>query len=168
MLDLKATVIAIGAAFAIGATSAWWVTADYKESKYQAVISKMRLDAADALAVATRRALAIERDNNRLATELEVKNAENRKNLDDVYADNLRLASEYAGLYDSNASASNCTLPSESKPTTKPVAPASGSKLSDPLTKLLLSESRRADEAAAYAATCYEWVKSLREQESAR
>jgi len=168
MLDLKATVIAIGAAFAIGATSAWWITADYKESKYQAVISKMRLDAADALAVATKRALAIERDNNRLATELEVQNAKTRKDLDDVYADNLRLASEYAGLYDRHASASNCTLPSESKPTTKPVAPASGGRLSDPLAKLLLSESRRADEAAAYAATCYEWVKSLREQESAR
>jgi hypothetical protein len=168
MLDLKATVIAIGAAFAIGVTSAWWITADYKESKYQAVIAKMRLDAADALAVATRRALAIERDNNRLATELEVKNAEHRKSLDDVYADNLRLATEFAGLYDSNASASNCALPTESKSTTKPVAPATNGRLSDPLTKLLLSESRRADEAAAYAATCYQWVKSLREQESAR
>jgi hypothetical protein len=168
MLDLKATVIAIGAAFAIGATSAWWITADYKESKYQAVIAKMRLDAADALAVATRRALAIERDNNRLATELEVQNAKTRKDLDDVFADNLRLASEYAGLYDSNASASNCALPSESKPSVNPATPPSGSRLSDPLAKLLLSESRRADEAAAYAATCYEWVKSLREQESAR
>ena len=168
MFDLKAAVIAIGAAFAIGAASSWWVTADYKESKYQAVISKMRLDAADALAAATRRALAIERDNNRLATELEVKNAETRKNLDDVYADNIRFAAEYAGLYDSNASANNCTLPTESKPTTKPVTPPSGGRLSDPLAKLLLSESRRADEAAAYAATCYEWVKSLKEQESAR
>lgn len=168
MLDLKATVIAVGAAFAIGATSAWWITADYKESKYQAVISKMRLDAASALADATKKALDVERENNKLATELEVQNAENRKKLDDVYADNLRLASEYAGLYDRHASAGNCALPSESNATTKPVTPPSGGRLSDPLTKLLLSESRRADEAAAYAATCYNWIKSLREQESAR
>jgi hypothetical protein len=163
MFDLKATIIATGAAFAIGATSAWWITADYKESKYQAVISKIRLDAADALAVATRRALAIERDNNRLATELEVQNAKTRKDLDDVHADNLSLAAEYAGLYDRHASASNCPLPSESKPSVNPATPPSGGRLSDPLTKLLLSESRRADEAAAYAATCYEWVKSLKE-----
>jgi hypothetical protein len=168
MLDLKATVIAVGAAFVIGATSAWWITADYKEGKYQAVIAKMKLDAADALAVATRRALAIERDNNRLATELEVKNAEHRKNLDDVYADNLRLASEFAGLYDSHASASNCPVSPDPSASPKPVTPPSGGRLSDPLAKLLLSESRRADEAAAYAATCYQWIKSLREQESAR
>lgn len=168
MFDLKSTIIAAGAAFVIGSVSAWWVTADYKESKYQAVISKIRLGAADALAVATRRALAIERDNNRLATELEVQNAETRKNLDDVYADNIRLAAEYAGLHDSNASASNCTLPAESKPSVNPATPPSGGRLSDPLAKLLLSESRRADEAAAYAATCYQWVKSLRENELAR
>jgi len=168
MLDLKATVIAIGAAFIVGSASAWWITADYKEGKYQAVIAKMKLDAADALAVATKQALAIERDNNRLATELEVKNAEHRKNLDDVYADNLRLASEFAGLYDSHAASSNCPVSSDSSASSKPVTPPSGGRLSDPLAKLLLSESRRADEAAAYAATCYQWIKSLREQESAR
>jgi hypothetical protein len=168
MLDLKATVIAIGAAFIVGSASAWWITADYKEGKYQAVIAKMKLDAADALAVATKRALAIERDNNRLATELEVKNAEHRKNLDNVYADNLRLASEFAGLYDSHAASSNCPVSSDPSASSKPVTPPSGGRLSDPLAKLLLSESRRADEAAAYAATCYQWIKSLREQESAR
>ena len=168
MFDLKATIIAIGAAFAIGATSAWWITADYKESKYQAVIAKIRLDAASALADATKKALDVERANNKLATELEVQNAENRKKLDDVYADNLRLANEYAGLYDRHASAGDCPVPSDSSTSAKPVAPSANGRLSDPLAKLLLSESRRADEAAAYAATCYNWIKSLGEQESAR
>jgi len=168
IFDIKTTVIAAGAAFVIGAFSAWFITADYKESKYQAVIAQMKLDAADALDIARQKALDIERDNNRLATELEVQNAENRKNLDDVYADNLRLATEFAGLYDSNASAGNCALPSDPSSSSKPVTPATNGRLSDPLAKLLLSESRRADEAAAYAATCYQWIKSLREQESAR
>ena len=168
IFNIKTTVIAAGAAFVIGAFSAWFITADYKESKYQAVIAQMRLDAADALDIARQKALAIERDNNRLATELEVKNAEHRKNLDDVYADNLRLATEFAGLYDSNASAGNCALPPDPSSSSKPVTPSANGRLSDPLAKLLLSESRRADEAAAYAATCYQWVKSLREQESAR
>jgi hypothetical protein len=110
----------------------------------------------------------MEREHNKLAIEIEVQNAENRKKLDDIHADNLRLASEYSGLYDSYAAASNCTVSTDPKSSAKPSTQASGSRLSDPLAKLLLSESRRADEAAAYAATCYQWIKSLREQESAR
>ena len=49
---IKTTVIAAGISFAVGAVSAWWVTADYKNAKHEAIISKIRLDAADALAVA--------------------------------------------------------------------------------------------------------------------
>lgn len=168
MPNPKLILIAAISAFVIGATSTWWITASYKENKYKAIISQMRLDAASALADATKRSLDIERENNRLAVEIEVQNAENRKKLDDVYADNLRLASEYAGLYDRYASTSNSPVSPDTSASPKPVTPPSGGRLSDPLAKLLLSESRRADEAAAYAATCYQWIKSLREQESAR
>lgn len=168
MPNFKLILIAALSALIIGATSTWWVTASYKEYKYRAVISQMRLDAAGALADATQRSLDIEREHNKLAIEIEVQNAENRKKLDDIHADNLRLASEYSGLYDSYAAASNCAVSTDPKSSAKPSTQASGSRLSDPLAKLLLSESRRADEAAAYAATCYQWIKSLREQESAR
>ena len=168
MPDFRFILIAAVSAFIIGATSTWWITASYKENKYKAIISQMRLDAAGALADATKKSLDIERENNRLAVEIEVQNAENRKKLDDVHADNLRLASEYSGLYDRYASSGNCPVSSDSSASSKPVTPPSGGRLSDPLAKLLLSESRRADEAAAYAATCYQWIKSLREQESAR
>lgn len=168
MPNPKLIIIAALSALLIGAFSSWWITASYKENKYKAIISEMRLDAANALADATQKAINVERENNRLALEIEVQNAENRKKLDDVHADNLRLASEYSGLYDSHASASNCPVSSDPSASSKPVTPPSGGRLSDPLTKLLLSESRRADEAAAYAATCYQWIKSLREQESAR
>lgn len=168
MPNLKIILIAVISAFIIGAASSWWITASYKENKYKAIISQMQLDAANALADATKKALDIERENNRLATELEVQNAENRKKLDDVYADNLRLASEYSGLYDRYATNSNCPVSTDPKSPTKPSTPASNGRLSDPLAKLLLSESRRADEAAAYARTCYDWIKSLREQQTAR
>lgn len=168
MPNLKIILIAAISAFIIGTASSWWITASYKENKYKAIISEMQLNAANALADATKKALDIERENNRLATELEVQNAENRKKLDDVYADNLRLASEYSGLYDRHASNSNCAVSTDSKSSAKPSTSASNGRLSDPLAKLLLSESRRADEAAAYAATCYQWIKSLREQQTAR
>lgn len=165
MPNPKFILIAAVSAFIFGATCTWWITASYKENKYKAILSEMNIKAAHALADATKRSLAIERENNELAYKLEVQNAETRKTLDDVHADNLRLASEYAGLYDRYASASSCPVSTDSIASPKPVTPPSGGRLSDPLAKLLLSESRRADEAAAYAATCYQWIKSLREKD---
>lgn len=161
MIDLKLLLIAIGASFSVGAASSWWITADYKEAKYEAILAKQRIEAADALSVAVAKAQAEERENNRLSTELEIANAENRKKLDELQATNLRLASEYSGLYDRYSTNSNCSVPpSTNAPVNAPTAPT-GAKLSAQLTELLLSESRRADEAAAYAKTCYEWVKKL-------
>jgi DNA anti-recombination protein RmuC len=161
MIDLKLLLIAIGASFSIGAASSWWITADYKEAKYTAVLEKQKSDAAQALSVAVAKAQAEERENNRLSTELEIANAENRKKLDELQATNLRLASEFSGLYDRYSTNSNCSVPSTSKPSVDTPAAPTGAKLSAQLTELLLSESRRADEAAAYAKTCYEWVKKL-------
>lgn len=161
MIDLKLLLIAIGASFSVGAASSWWITADYKEAKYEAILAKQRIEAADALSVAVAKAQAEERENNRLSTELEIANAENRKKLDELQATNLRLASEFSGLYDRYSTNSNCSVPtSANAPVNTPTAPT-GAKLSAQLTELLLSESRRADEAAAYAKTCYEWVKKL-------
>ena len=161
MIDLKLLLIAIGASFSIGAASSWWVTADYKEAKYTAILEKQKFDAAQALSIAVAKAHAEERENNRLSTELEIANAENRKQLDELQAANLRLASEYSGLYDRYSTNSNCPVPSSpSSPVGTSTAPT-GAKLSAQLTQLLLSESRRADEAAAYAKTCYDWVKKL-------
>jgi len=112
MPDFRFILIAAISAFIIGATSTWWITASYKENKYKAIISQMRLDAAGALADATKKSLDIERENNRLAVEIEVQNAENRKKLDDVHADNLRLADELGGLYDRYSTcSSNTTKP---------------------------------------------------------
>ena len=161
MLDLKATILAALASFLLGSAAATWITASYKENKYSAIISEMRLDAANALAEATSRAIEKERENTRLATELEVAHNEFRSNLDDVKADNLRLASEYSGLYDRHAAASNCAVPSAPSTSSGSTKPPAGAKLSAQLTQLLLSESRRADEAAAYAKTCYEWIQRI-------
>jgi hypothetical protein len=161
MLDLRTMILAAVAAFLVGAGAAWWITADYKEAKYTSAISKMQIDAANALTEATRRATEQERENNRLATELEVAHNEYKSKLDEVYADNLRITSELGGLYDSRAAADNCPMPAAPSASANPIKPPAGAKLSDSLTQLLLTESRRADEAAAYAQTCYEWVKKL-------
>ncbi len=161
MIDLKLIAICVGASFSIGAFSSWWITADYKEAKYTAAISEMKIEAANALNAATVKAMEIAQENSRLANELEVVNAQHRKKLDDTLADNRRLAAELGGLYDRNAAASNCPMPSASNAPSNAAIATAGAKLSNQLAELLLSESRRADEAAAYARTCYEWVKKL-------
>jgi hypothetical protein len=157
-------VIAAGISFAAGAVSAWWVTADYKEAKYTAVIAKMKLDSADALAKAQQKAIEVERENNRLAQEIEVNNAKFKQELADLESDLRRRIDDAGGLYDRNAAPSNCSVPSNTQSATKPATPPANTKLSAELTRLLLSEAKRADDAAAYAKTCYEWVKKLEGQ----
>ena len=161
MFDLKIILIAVGASFSIGSITSWWLTADFKESKYKAIISQMQIDGQKAIQESMQKALIVERENNRLATEIEVQSAKNRQKIDELYADNVRLVDERAGLFDSRATASDCSVPANATTTPKPVATTSCARLSNSLTQLLLTESRRADEAANYAMTCYEWVKKL-------
>jgi hypothetical protein len=161
MFDLKLILIAVGASFSIGSLASWWLTADFKESKYQAIISQMQIDGQKAIQESMQKALIVERENNRLATEIEVQGAKNRQKIDELYADNLRLVDERAGLFDSRATPSDCSVPANATTTPKPAAATSCARLSNSLTQLLLTESKRADEAANYAMTCYEWVKKL-------
>jgi hypothetical protein len=161
MFDLKLILIAVGASFSIGSLASWWLTADFKESKYQAIISKMQIDGQKAIQESMQKALVVERENNRLATEIEVQSAKNRQKIDELYADNLRLVDERAGLFDSRVTPSDCSVSTNATTTTKPASATSCTRLSNSLTQLLLTESKRADEAANYAMTCYEWVKKL-------
>lgn len=167
MFDLKATIIAVGAAFAIGATSAWWITADYKNAKHQTIVSEMQIKANVALQEALVKTLEIERQNQQLAQDIEVMSAKHKQELQNVENDLRSLIDNAGGLFDPNAA--NCSAgKEESSASSKPVNQAARGNISKDLERLLLSESRRADEAAAYAATCYNWIKSLREQKSAR
>ena len=161
ILDIKTTVIALGSSFVIGVTSSWWITSEYKDAKHSKVISTMQLQAAEALDQARVKALAIERENNRLATELEVSHNEFRKSLDSIQADNARLSTELGGLYDSKATCTGSTSGSSGTAPSNPPKSTTGAKLSKEASGFLLSESRRADEAAAYAATCYQWIQKL-------
>lgn len=161
ILDIKTTVIALGSSFVIGVTSSWWITSEYKEAKYTKAISVMQLQAAEALDQARVKALAIERENTRLATELEVSHNEYRKSLDSIEADNARLSNELGGLYDSKATCGDSPSGSPSTTPSNTSKPSTGAKLSKEASGFLLSESRRADEAAAYARTCYQWIQKL-------
>lgn len=164
MFDLRLVAITAFSAFIIGATSSWWVTSDYKNAKHQQVLSAMQLASNEALLLAQQKALDTERENVRLATELEVQNVQARQKLDLLAADNRRLTAQYSGLYDRHAPSSGGTERTPSGSAPKSAHSPTGTKLSDSLTELLLSESRRADEAATYAQTCYAWIQQIKEK----
>ena len=148
--------------FALGSALGWYLTAEYKNNKHEAIVGKMQTEANIALRQATDKLIETERQNAKLAQDIEVSHVENRKKLDDLFADNLRLASEYAGLYDRYAS-NSCSVSGKPDSSGNPNNATSGARLSNEASGFLLNESRRADEAAAYAAACYEWVKKLRQ-----
>lgn len=164
MIDIKTMVIALGSAFVSGIIASWWVTAEYKNAQHVKVISTMQLQAAQALDKARVKALETERENNRLATELEVTHNEFRQSLDSIKADNDRLATELGGLYDSNATCSSSPSGTSGTAPLDSPKPPTGAKLSKEASEFLLSESRRADEAAAYANTCYQWLQKLKDK----
>lgn len=161
MLDIKSIALVAFIAFTSGSLGSWYLTSSYKDSKYAAVISKMREDAAIALHEATVKAMEIASENSKLATELEVQSAENRDRLDQVSADNRRLADELGGLYDSRATCGDSTASPNPATPSKPAAPPTGVRLSKEATAFLLAEARRADQAAAYADTCYKWIEKI-------
>ena len=167
MFDIKIFIIGLGIAFVSGTTLSWWLTADYKNAKFAETISTIRLDAAEAVRLATNKARSIDAENSRIATELEVAHNEFRQNLDTVKADNARLVSELGGLYDRQSATSHSNVPSPSTSSSNTsVVPTTG-RLSKELTEFLLSESARADQAAAYACTCYDWVAKVRSPDAA-
>jgi len=159
-INLNTTFVASAITAAVVGVSVWWITADYKNAKHQAVVSEMQLKANVALQEALVKTLEIERQNQQLALDIEVMSAKHKQELQNVENDLRILIDNAGGLFDPNSA--NCPAGKEkSSASGKPVNQAARSNISKDLERLLLSESRRADEAAAYANTCYEWIKKL-------
>ena len=149
------------ASLATGALAGWWLTHDSLTAKHQAHVSALRSQAADDLRHATDRAFELERQHNDLATKLEVANAQNRRKLDSVLAENRRLARDLGGLRDPYSLASSCALPTNPNPASGLAPTPAPGRLSNEASEFLLDFAREADRAAEYAATCYDWVKRL-------
>jgi hypothetical protein len=134
----------------IGALTAGWMTARYKDAKFQAFKS-----AAD-VAYAQSQAKTVE---------IELKNAVLAKELDSAYRQSKRdidrLSSELAIVRLRDPNARSCPVPSTTTAAGDSQDQTSGADLSEELTRLLRAESRRADEAALYAQTCYQWIRDL-------
>lgn len=159
-INLNTTFVASAITAAVVGVSVWWVTADFKNAKHQAIVSEMQIKANVALQEALVKTLEIERQNQQLAQDIEVMSAKHKQELQNVETDLRERVANSGGLFDPNAT--NCPA-REEKPAAsgKSANQTARGNISKDLERLLLSESRRADEAAAYAQTCYEWIQKL-------
>lgn len=145
----------------VGGSYHWGVTSErgkqaevaLEKTRKQAILDKKHRDL---VAAATA-------ENQALANRIEVESNASRTTIESMAEDNRRLAARTGGrLRDSNARA--CQAPDrvpKAGDTARAADPAADGKLSAELSGLLLTESRRADEAAVYAATCFAFVRGL-------
>jgi hypothetical protein len=152
IIGIKSKIIIGAVALAVGAVSAWWTTAKYKDAKFQ----NFKAEADLAYAQAKAKTLEIELKNQVLAKGLDDAYRQNKRDLD-------RLSSELATVRLRDPNANSCPV-SEPKTAGEPQNEAAGAYLSAELTELLRAESRRADEAAIYAQTCYRWITDVQTQ----
>ena len=157
MLDVRSIIIVGVVSFFIGVMGAWWLTASYKDNKYTAEIQTHNAQEAQAVATAHENVNKIDAEREATATELEVKFAKQQKELDRINADNRRLV----GMLSDKTNGSGNSMPENTS--TKPSATtATRGKLPTTIAEELVELTRDADTAAAYATSCYEWVKTLK------
>lgn len=163
MLDIRMLIIACVASLALGATSSWWLTAEYKDNKWIAKVEAQKVEAARQLQEATEKVIELERQRNQIATKLEIQNAAKQTELDKALSDNRRLATQLGGLRDPGRRQSCPTaLPNATNSTQQPADSSSDARLSAEATEFLLEFAREADRAAQYAGTCYQWLQQVR------
>jgi hypothetical protein len=162
-INLNTTFVASAATAVIVGVSVWWVTADYKNAKHRAIVSEMQIQANVALQEALVKTLEVERQNQILAQDIELLSAAHKRELQNVENDLRILIDNAGGLRDPNAT--DCPAgEKESTTSAKPASQATRGNISKDLERLLLSEAKRADEAASYAMTCYNWLTQIGKQ----
>ncbi len=165
MPNIQAILVAIGISLALGAVSAWKVTADFKDSHYSAIIESHRADAEQALREANDRAIKVEREHKALADQLELSHAERDAEKDRILAENRRLARELGGLRDpGKRPACRAAVPATSGPPVAAVDDTADGRLSSEASEFLLDFARECDAAADYARTAHDWAVGLRQK----
>lgn len=165
MPSIQTILVAVVASLALGAVSAWKITAGAKDDHYTAIIESQRANAERALREATARALKIEREHKMLADQLELSHADRTTEKDRMLADNRRLARELGGLRDpGKRPACRATVPANSGPPVDSADDPADGRLSSEASEFLLGFARECDAAADYANTAHDWAVGLRER----
>lgn len=153
-------IIVIVSLLAITNSSTFIITKKLTDSRWTKLIDEQQITESNKLAELTAKVLTAEREAENLKTTLELQNEQNNKKLQTISDVNRELANRYGGLLDPGYREScggSSTKTTNSSGTT--VDTSTSGRLSAEATEFLLSESKRADEAAAYATACYQWIK---------
>lgn len=163
MFNLQITAIAAAVALSLGAASAWWLTAEYKDNKLTAKIEAQKAEAATLLQKATELAIAKDKEYNILSTKLEIENAEKQSEHDAILSDNRRLVAKLGGMRDPGHRKSCASaLPTKTGTSKQSTTEAPEGQLSDAASEFLLNFARNADRAAQYASTCHDWLNKIK------
>jgi hypothetical protein len=147
---LKLMIIIGTTSFLGGAAGGWYATSQYKDARFSAYKAQADLLFAQAQAQAE----ATNKRNQEIAKELDNAHKQNKARVD-------RLTTELASVRLRDPNARSCPVSSASTASPDPVDSTSGADLSAELERLLRAESQRADEAALYAQTCYQWITDV-------
>lgn len=148
--------IVAGAVLAALALATWFLTASYKDARWEAVVSEIEKTQAEAHALAMETALTKERAAREQADQLEVAYNDQITEINKLAVDNERLLAANGGLRDKNAS---LAAAAQRKPAGGAACPApEPGQLSVETSRKLLELADEADRVNAYAWTCYRWV----------
>lgn len=152
----------------LGAGLAW----RYEDARHNAEMAEVLAASARALQTAQADALARERAAREAADELEVQHAKSTHELAALHAENQRLVAQLrraggAGRADVSDGVRDraCICPAGMPADGGAARPAGGSACPDisaGIAGQLVDMAHRADTAALYARTCYDWVSGLR------
>lgn len=141
--------------------STFVITNKLVNSKWKSAVDEYKILEANKLASIAQRVLIAERSAEDLKVKLELANEEHKDKLNKISVVNRELTNLY-GMRDpgsrEDCASTGAGMPKTSGTTT---SKTTGARLSNESAEFLLAESRRADEAAAYAQACYRWVKGV-------
>lgn len=153
----------------LGAAAAW----RYEDARHDAEMSEVLAASARALQTAQADALARERAAREAADELEVQHAKSTHELAALHAENQRLVAQLRragaagradvsdGVRDRAAAAGAAGMPADSG-AARPAGGSACPDISAGVAGQIVDLAYRADVAALYARTCYDWVSGLR------
>jgi len=145
----------------IGGISTYKLTDSYLTIKYLNKENKTNLEMFEVLKKSNDKLAEIEKINNNLTKEMENKNVENKKKINDLYIINRNLSKQYGGLRDPGRTISGVgdQLSAASNTAEYTKNTAYERRLSNEASEFLLEYGKNADEVAEYANICHEWVK---------
>ena len=165
--SLQSAAIAFGAGMVLSIPLTWYITAEYKDALHTAAISQQKAEAAKVLQQETEKLIAAERRTATLKDQLEIQHAKSLEQVNQILADNKRLADQLGWLRDpGRRPGRGDAVPAAAQTAGRAPAAAAESRLSEPDAGLLSPEAGTfllefaagCDRAAVYAQTAHDWA----------